>query len=719
MQVKEVMLNDPETLHYWQTLADAVAVYQRQQVNCAPVLDADGEVVGIITVFRLLEALQQGATLATRIEEVMDRKLVCIDEDTGFDQVADLPIDRLIVLNRNRRLSGVLTRITLIKKVHRALEKTELELAAVLEAVPSGIIAVDGEGRVCHLNPAASRLIGLPVAVALGQPAATILAPPGLSPFLTEIAGEQFHKAWVGGRTLAIRRNPITREGREQGAVLVLQDISELETISSELNVVKSLNRQLQSVIEACYDGMLVIDREDKVLGLNEACKRIMAGGSSGILKDQPLRPEAGEAEAQIGQLCRLVRESGKAATIMYHTPAGREVILTGNPVLDEQGAVSQVVINIRDMTELRRLKEEAQRAAAELQALRARHLAAPEIIYQSPAMERVVDQALRVAAVDSTVLITGESGAGKEVVAKLIHRHSQRREGPFMEINCGAIPENLLESELFGYEKGAFTGASKEGKVGLLEVANNGTLFLDEIGDLPLGLQVKLLRFLQEQKIYRLGGCHEIKLNVRILAATNKDLSRMVKEKAFREDLYYRLNVVPIILPPLRERREDILPLARHFLGIYNAKYGADKRLSLAAGRALEAYPWPGNVRELQNVMERLVIMGEDDLIQPEYLPLDLQAEVVNAGRPLVLKELLPLQEAREQVEQQLIAMALERYGSLRQAARALGVSHSTLLRKAQQYGLDTPSVLAVAGRGLRAGTEVSKKRRRARQEV
>ncbi|MDN5345367.1 MAG: hypothetical protein PWQ18_1481 [Clostridia bacterium] len=689
MQVKQVMLNNPETLYYWQTLADAVDVYQRQQVNCAPVLGADGEVVGIITVFRLLEALQQGTTLATPIEEVMDRKLVCIHEDTGFDQVANLPIDRLIVLNEKRQLSGVLTRIELIKKVHRALEQTEHQLAAVLEAVPNGIIAVDREGDICQINPAAARLLGLPVAAALGQPAASALAASGLHRYLVAAREDRLHRVRVGDRTLAVRRSSITREGQGQGEVLVLQDISELEAISSELSVVKSLNRQLQSVIAACYDGMVVIDGQDVVRGVNEACGRIMASPDAPISTGRRLQPDAGEAEGQLYQLCRLVRDSRKAATIMYQTPAGREAILTGSPVFNEEGAVSQVVINIRDMTELRHLKEEAQRATAELQALRARHLAAPEVVRQSPAMQRVVDQALRVAAVDSTVLITGESGVGKEVIARLIHQHSQRREGPFMEINCGAIPENLLESELFGYEKGAFTGASKEGKIGLLEVANNGTLFLDEIGDLPLGLQVKLLRFLQAQEIYRLGGRQPIKLNVRILAATNKDLARMVREKAFREDLYYRLNVVPIRIPPLRERREDILPLAQHFLTGFNGKYGTGKRLSFAVCRLLEGYAWPGNVRELQNLMERLVIMGEDDLIQPEQLPLEWAGESQEAGKALVLKELLPLQEAREQVERQLITMALDRYSSLRRAARALGVSHSTLLRKAQAYGL------------------------------
>nr|WP_277998751.1 sigma-54-dependent Fis family transcriptional regulator [Moorella sulfitireducens] len=685
------MLNNPETLYYWQTLADAVAVYQRQQVNCAPVLDAGGEVVGIITVFRLLEALQEGATMATPIEEVMERKLVCIDEDTGFEKVANLPIDRLIVLNKERRLSGVLTRIGLINKVHHALEKAERELAAVLEAVPNGIVAVDREGKICHINPAAARLLDVPVATAMEQPANSILAAAGLTRFLAKEAGDQFHKAGVGDRTLAIRRSSINKEGQEQGVVLILQDISELEAISSELKAVKSLNRQLKSVIEACYDGMVIVDSQGIVRGANEAYERIMAPETGRLLVvGEKLQPGTGQAEEQLYQLWHLVRESRKAVTVMYQTPSDREAILTGSPVFNEEGAVSQVVISIRDMTELRHLKEEAMRAAAEIQVLRARQLAAPEVIRHSLSMQKVVDQALRVAAVDSTVLITGESGVGKEVVAGLIHRHSPRCKGPFIEINCGAIPENLLESELFGYEKGAFTGASKEGKIGLLEVANNGTIFLDEIGDLSLGLQVKLLRFLQEQEIYRLGGRQAIKLNVRVIAATNKDLAAMVREKTFREDLYYRLNVVPIRIPPLRERREDILPLARYFLEIFNHKYGTDKRLSFGACKVLEAYSWPGNVRELQNVMERVVIMGEGDVIRPEHLPIEFQEGTGgNTCKWLQLKDVLPLQEAREQLERQLITLAIAEYGTLRRAARALGISHSTLLRKAQAYGL------------------------------
>ncbi|MGI6284330.1 sigma 54-interacting transcriptional regulator [Neomoorella humiferrea] len=689
MQVKQVMLDNPETLYYWQTLSEAVDLYRRQEVNCAPVLDADGEVVGIITVFRLLEALQEGATMSTPIEEVMERKLVCIDEETGFEQVANLPIDRLIVLNKERRLSGVLTRIGLINKVHRALEKTERELAAVLEAVPNGIIAVDREGKICHINPAAARLLDLPAGAVLKRPAETVLAASGLNRFLNQTVGDRFHKARVGPKTLAIRRSPITRDGREQGMVLVLQDISELEAVSSELKAVKSLNRQLKSVIEACYDGMVIVDGQGLVLGVNEAYGRIMGPEEGALVVGEKLRGEADRAEGQLYQLWKLVHSGGKAVTVMYQTPAGREAILTGSPVFNEEGGVSQVVITVRDMTELRHLKEEAQRAAAEIRALRAQNLAASGLVCESPNMQKVLEQALRVAAVDSTVLITGESGVGKEVLARFIHQHSHRSKGPFIEINCGAIPENLLESELFGYEKGAFTGANREGKLGLLEVANNGTIFLDEIGDLPLGLQVKLLRFLQEQVIYRLGGRQAVKLNVRVIAATNKDLAAMVKEKTFREDLYYRLNVVPIRIPPLRERREDILPLAKYFLERFNQKYGTTKQLSFKACRVLEAYSWPGNVRELQNVMERVVIMGEGDAILPEHLPIDCREGNDCIEKGLQIKEILPLQQAREMLERELINLAVQEHGTLRRAARALGISHSTLLRKAQAYGL------------------------------
>lgn len=244
--------------------------------------------------------------------------------------------------------------------------------------------------------------------------------------------------------------------------------------------------------------------------------------------------------------------------------------------------------------------------------------------IFHSSIMKRLLELMIRVAKIDSTVLITGESGVGKGIFASLIHHNSNRSKKPFMGINCGAIPENLMESELFGYEPGSFTGAKASGKAGIFEMCNNGTILLDEIGELPLHLQVKLLRVIQEQEIFRVGDTSPRKLNVRIIAVTNKNLEEMVKNKLFRADLYYRVNVLPIHIPPIRERIEDIMPLASHFLEIFNREYKTNKKLNISVLKTFEKYQWPGNVRELKNLIERLVIISETEVIGLQHLPPD-----------------------------------------------------------------------------------------------
>jgi len=300
--------------------------------------------------------------------------------------------------------------------------------------------------------------------------------------------------------------------------------------------------------------------------------------------------------------------------------------------------------------------------------------------------MERVYQLAARVAAVDSTVLVTGESGVGKQVVAETIHRMSKRSDGPFVTVCCGAIPENLLESELFGYEAGAFTGALREGKPGTIEVSHGGTLFLDEIGDLPLSLQVKLLHFLQNKQIVRVGGTKSRSVDTRVVAATNLDLRSMVDKREFREDLYYRLNVVPIIIPPLRDRREDIPILVSHFLSRYNERYGLDKRISPDTLNLLVEYDWPGNVRELENMVERLVVTVEDPVITPLHVPKGI-LRGSSSDRPVTVAGVMPLKEAIEEVECQLIEKAYSRFGNTYKMAEALGVNQSTIVRKMHKY--------------------------------
>ncbi|MCL6444662.1 MAG: sigma 54-interacting transcriptional regulator [Alicyclobacillus sp.] len=311
------------------------------------------------------------------------------------------------------------------------------------------------------------------------------------------------------------------------------------------------------------------------------------------------------------------------------------------------------------------------------------RDVTAESFVVVNELMMRLVRKIDRVAHSSATVLLTGESGVGKEMVAREIHRRGVRAAGPFVKLNCGAIPENLLESELFGYERGAFTGADPKGKIGYFVSAHRGILFLDEITELPYPLQAKLLRVIQDREVTPLGGLRPQKVDIQIIAATNRNLQRLVSDGQFREDLYYRINVVPIHIPPLRERREDIPALISHFLRKFNVRYERNVSLDQGAIERLKQYSWPGNVRELENVMERLVILAESDVVDENILDDIVPYQQYIGSNKLVVTEVLPLRDTLESVEEQLILLAMRQYQSISGAARALGISQPTMSRK------------------------------------
>ena len=300
--------------------------------------------------------------------------------------------------------------------------------------------------------------------------------------------------------------------------------------------------------------------------------------------------------------------------------------------------------------------------------------------------MKEILSKAKKVAPLDTTVLITGETGVGKNEVANYIHRHSRRHDKPFVTINCSVLPETLIESNLFGYEQGAFTGAHREGKLGLFEVAEGGTVFLDEIGELSINMQTKLLRVLEERKFERLGSNKVIDLNVRIIVATNRNLSKMIKKKLFREDLYYRINIYPIEVPPLRERKKDIIPLANLFLEKLNQRYERSTFFTSQVLKLLVSYDWPGNVRELRNIVERSYVTCNDTEIRESDLGLrtSLPSESINEIQDLDLKKYL------EEKEFRIMEKYYETYGTVRDAAAALHMTPSTFVRKRQRYMKD-----------------------------
>jgi len=449
--------------------------------------------------------------------------------------------------------------------------------------------------------------------------------------------------------------------------------------------------RQLYDIIESSYDGIYITDGEANTILVNKSYEKV-----TGMKREEMLgkNMEYLQKERIVSKSATiLVLKNKKSVTIEQEFKNGKQVLVSSNPIFDTDGNITMVVTNVRDVTELYELKEQleknlelAQKYYSEIEVMRKHLLGNSDIIAEDEKMLAVLDIAKKVAKVDTTVLLLGETGVGKEEVAKFIHKNSNRINNTFLNINCGAIPENLIESEFFGYEKGAFTGANKEGKIGMFELADKGTLFLDEIGELPLDMQVKLLRVLQENEFKRVGGTVNIKVNVRVIAATNRNLKEMVEKKLFREDLYYRLHVIPLTILPLRERKLDIEPFINHFLDVFNKKYDLNKTITQGAMNCLKQYEWPGNVRELKNIIERVCIMCADDKISRSDLPIVGVGEC-DDEKFIVENKYLSLKDAVEKLEASMIENAFEKHGNVRSAAKELGIDASTFVRKRKRY--------------------------------
>ncbi|WP_134704722.1 sigma 54-interacting transcriptional regulator [Ammoniphilus sp. YIM 78166] len=463
--------------------------------------------------------------------------------------------------------------------------------------------------------------------------------------------------------------------------------------------------QQQQSVIDQSYDGILIADAQGDILYINKAFEQMTLLKKS-ELEGKHMTDLVNKGLFRNESVVMKTLQTGKPYTnVQSYKNSGLHTLVTAAPVHDERGELKFVLANVRDISELTRLQKQLETSQEKLKQLQFENMKSTgKLIAYSEEMEAVLDLVYHVASSDSTVLLLGESGVGKEVMAKILHENSSRVEtGTFMKVNCGAIPPNLLESELFGYDQGAFTGAKKGGKPGIFELAHNGTLFLDEIGELPLDMQVKLLRVLQEQEIMRVGGVTPVKIHVRIIAATNRDLEDMIKQGTFRQDLYYRLNVVPIKIPPIRERKADIVPLLGHFLKFFNEKYHYSKKFSSEAVDQLMMYGFPGNVRELSNLVERLVLTCREDIMDVRHLPSNVVQDIsqtesrLKVAEPREEEDILmlgwddPLQEENrfEQLEKEALVKALKRYGSVRKTGKAMGVSHTTVLKKMKKFGL------------------------------
>ncbi len=589
-------------------------------------------------------------------------------------------------------IQGIFWDVSVRERAKTQLERTKALFETVLQSVPSGILAVDADLRLTLVNRMAEEIMCLDAKLVLGQVVTEVIPDSHLKDVVSLGISQSGQRYQWGDKRLLTSRRPIFQGGQVVGGVSIFQDESELETVQRQLAQIRRLHDEQNTLVENLHDGVLVTDAQ-VALKANPSFGRIT--GIAPVMIEGRRLETLDSAKYPALQAIRDIQAqvlATRASLTQRHTLAGgNEVFITGTPVLGPGQEVLRVVINLRDVTELKALEEQIKRLASwepeRGKDRESRQLGG--VVAESPQMNALVELCLRVSRVESTVLLTGESGTGKDVLARLIHRLSLRHAKPFVAINCAAVPDNLLESEFFGYERGAFSGADKDGKPGLFEEADGGTLFLDEVGELPLALQVKLLKVIQEQRFRRLGSVKDRALDLRIIAATNRNLEEMVQKGQFREDLFYRLYVVPIAIPPLRERPQDIMPLAMNFLQACNRKYGVSRTLSQDLLRVLEGNPWPGNVRELQNTIERMVVTADADTLEPRHLPADLAPAAPCPPPGLWLPEGLSLREIRELVERQVIERAIASGDNLRAIARRLGVSHSTVLRKAQKLGV------------------------------
>jgi PAS domain S-box-containing protein len=566
----------------------------------------------------------------------------------------------------------------------------------LLNSIYNGIVAIDKDGIINYFNKTAERIFNISAHEALNRHILDVI--PHTSGKVLDCfkTGKPFYGEKLRGEevTLIANINPVICDGKISGAISVFQDISEIEKISRELDLFKNMKIWLDTIIDSSYDGLWICDHEGKVLRINKASERI-----NGVKAEQVIGKNMKEliAEGLFDKSVTLeVLKRKTSVTIIQQIKKEKKILVTGNPILNENGEIAFVVTNDRDISELDQLRSQLQEAQAlasryssKISELEMKGVDLSNIIFRSEEMQRIIEMALRVAHVDSTILLLGESGVGKGMIAKLIHKESSRSNGPFIRVDCAGIPESLIESELFGYEKGAFTGAKPEGKPGLFELANNGTLFLDEIVEIPLSSQSKLLRFLEDHEIVRVGGIVPKGIEVRIIAATNKIIEKLVMMKKFREDLYYRLNVVPIYILPLRERREDILPLVFHFLEKFNKAYTKDKVLTPETIEAICRYDFPGNIRELANLIERIVVATEKNRVELRDLPgiIISRGDATKTIPPPLLDEGISLKGALEKYENIIIQQSLKKYGSQRKAAKNLKVDQSTISRKFRKH--------------------------------
>jgi len=583
------------------------------------------------------------------------------------------------------------------RKLVKVYEKASLtdmaEIRIVLDSVCNGVVVVNPQGRITFFNTAAENISGLKAEHVIGQMVDDVIPNTGLIRVMETEVPEINQRQDFGKCEILTNRTPIIKDGVLVGAVAIFQDITEFNEVVTQLEDIKRLKSTLESIVDSLNEGIVVVDKNGLITLLNKAYGEFLNADPKAVIGKHV-------AEVIPNSRMHLVAQGGKAEVTDIQKIQNNTSVVTRIPIVKDGeiiGAVGNMVF--KDITELkslalkiRKLESELEYYKEELCKVNGGKYTFENIVGNSDQMEWLRGIAAKAAKGRSTVLILGESGTGKELFAHAVHNASQRRENPFIKVNCAALPEHLLEAELFGYEEGAFTGARKGGKPGKFELANGGTIFLDEIGEMTPAMQVKLLRVLQEREVEHLGGTKTIKLDIRVIAATNRDLEEMIEQNRFRQDLYYRLNIFSLNIPPLRERTEDIPLLCKVLLEKINnqVEHWVEGIAPDALGLLMQ-YSWPGNVRELENVLERTVnLLDEETIISPEHLPPILKKVTKLKEHGKQAANVPDLSEIKDDAEKQAILQALSAAGGNKsEAARLLGIHRSGFYQKLQKYNL------------------------------
>ena len=689
IKVRDLAFSNPSFVYLDDTIAQARVIASNSRIKGIPVLNRNGSFVGVAdssVVCRGHVAAHSsiGPYVDSAIRPLNAKDPVSVIEGLSLDTTVTI----LPVISEEGNLVGIIPDPVFLKDVLPGIVGSLLSVVVEgnLDIGDYGMIVINDEGNIVYFNSHAENILGMKGKEVYGIHINKVVHDSKLCEVVKKGQPQLKRKLHAERITLCSNRFPLYKGSEVIGAVGIFKDITENERLLKNVRNLRAVNLEMTGILESMNDGIIVMDNSGKVIRTNSAYEFL-----SGLTAIQILGEDVNYLVSR-GSLPSLVASEvleKKKHLSLIETVRGRDCLCIANPILDCEGKLIRIVVVMKDIDHLNELilslqmtQELASRYFAESETFKER-IARQDMVATSLAMKRVLSLAHKVAQVDSNVLITGETGVGKEVVARAIHRCSNRMDGPFIKLNCGAIPEPLLESELFGYESGAFTGAKKEGKPGLIELSDGGTLFLDEISDLPMNLQVKLLRVLQEREVMRLGDTKYKRVDFRLIVASNKDLEDLVKQRLFREDLFYRLNVVPVFIPPLRDRREDIVPLTVFFLNKFNKKYGMAKKLSPEVIQELLEYDWPGNIRALENAIERLVVTSDGNIISISDLREKTPVNGVNKSPSKVLVDVV------EETEKKLIYEALQQCKTTREMAKILGISQSAVVKKMKRYGI------------------------------